>query len=70
MSVKPYEKYDSVWNGISFEMELDLTVFERSRYTFLDLLSDVGGLSGMIASIFAVYMNIWNYHVYDFFLVS
>ena len=70
MPTIPYEKFDNTWTAISIEMELDLVVIERSRYTFLDLLSDVGGLSGMVASIFAVFMTFWNYQSYDYFLVS
>ena len=70
MTQIPHEFDDNIWNGITVECELNLIVIERSRYTFLDLLSDVGGLSGMVASIFAVFMTIWNNQMYNYFLAS
>ena len=66
----PHEHYDNIWNGISVEMELDLAIIERSRYTFLDLLSDVGGLFSIVSSIFRGLMTIWNHNAYDYFLIS
>ena len=30
--------------GLSFEFSLDLTVIERTGYTVLDVLSDIGGI--------------------------
>ena len=51
-------------------MDLNRVSYSRSRYTAFDLLSDVGGLSGMFASIFSVIMIIWNYNALDSYLVS
>ena len=50
-------------------MDLNLMTYDRSRYTVLDLLSDVGGLSGMFASIFTSFMALWNYNQLDNFMV-
>ena len=44
-------------------------IYDRTRYTVLDLLSDVGGLSGMFASIFTSFMAAWNYNQLDNFMV-
>lgn len=55
---------------MTVEMDLDRVAYSRSRYTAFDLLADVGGLSGMFASIFAVFMAFWNYNSMDGFLIS
>ena len=66
----PYEKKDSTWISITVEMDLTRLRYERSRYTFFDLLSDVGGLSGMFASIFTIFMSKMNLNDLDNYLVS
>ena len=35
---------DSKWNAITYEMSLTRTRYERTVYSFLDVLRDVGGL--------------------------
>ena len=66
----PYEFNDNTWLQITFEMDLNREEYERSRYTFFDMLSDVGGLSGMFTSIFFVFMNVWNFNQLDDYMVS
>ena len=56
--------------SVTIEMDLDQINYSRSRYTAFDLLADVGGLSGMFASIFAVLMGVWNFNALDAYLVS
>ena len=51
-------------------MDMDLLEFSRSRYTVFDLLADVGGISGMFASLFAVFMAAWNFNALDNLLVT
>ena len=51
-------------------MDLTRIRYERTRYTFFDLLSDVGGLSGMFASVFTIFVSIWNLNALDNYLVS
>ena len=59
----PYEQpNDGIWASVTIEMDLDLDAYDRSRYTFFDLLSDVGGLSGIFVSIFSVFMGAWNFN--------
>ena len=45
-------------------------VIARDGYTFLDLLSDVGGLQGMLISGMAYVLAFWNYNHFDNFMVS
>ena len=56
--------------GIGFQMNLDQTVVSRSVYTFLDVLSDVGGLESIIISFIATILSILNYNNFDSHLVS
>ena len=35
-----------------------------------DMLSEIGGLSGILVSTFAIMTSIWNYLAYDNYLVS
>ena len=58
----PYEWDDSNWLSVTIEMDLSRVDYSRTRYTAFDLLSDVGGLSGMLASIFSVFMAAWNFN--------
>ena len=45
---RPYEFEDSVHLSISYEMDLNMHVSERTVYTILDWLGDVGGLMGIL----------------------
>ena len=44
----PYGFDDEVIQGIQIMMDLDLLVIQRSGYTVLDILSDVGGLQSHV----------------------
>lgn len=51
--------------AIGIDMSLDQTVIERSNYTILDVLSDVGGLASVVASTIALILSILNYNHLD-----
>lgn len=51
-------------------MNLSQIIRERITYSTFDLLSDIGGLSGMLGSILAFLMKIWNYNSADNFMVT
>ena len=61
----PWELYDKDVMAIGIDMSLDQIVIERSIYTILDVLSDVGGLKVMIVAIFAFIKSIINYNGLD-----
>lgn len=47
-------------------MNLDSLVISRSGYTFLDYLSDIGGMGGMLLSCAAGFLAFWNHNMlYD-----
>ena len=52
---------DPFWVSVSFEMDLSVMHIERQLYTVFDMLSDVGGLLGILTTIAAVLNAIWNY---------
>ena len=62
MSTLPYEQFDNTWIALTIEMDLDLIDVSRTRYTFFQLLSDIGGLYGLLVSIFAFFMGAWNFN--------
>ena len=43
---RPMEHDEHSHAGVVFEMDLDMTSYDRRVYTVLDWLSDVGGLAG------------------------
>ena len=68
--VLPYETNDNTWVSVTVEMNLDRMEYSRSRYTALDVLSDIGGLQGMIAQLFAIFLAAWNFNAVDNFMVT
>ena len=67
MPVKCWERdEDYVQMEISVEMNFDQLVFARNGYTFLDYLSDIGGMTGMLMSLATIILAFWNYNMlYD-----
>ena len=65
MNYLPYERKDRVWLSITIEMDLDVLELERTTYTYFDLLSDVGGLSSICRTFFAMILGFWNYKSFD-----
>ena len=51
-------------------MSMDQTQIQRSGYTVLDILSDVGGLQGILISGFSLILGVLNHNYLDNYLVS
>ena len=68
--VLPYEKFDNTWVSVSIEMDLDVMQYERQVYTVLDMLSDVGGLTGILMTVLGTFVATWNHNSFDNFMVS
>ena len=49
---------------------MNLSVVQRTGYTLLDVLSDVGGLQGILLSGIVLFLSIVNYGYLDSYLVS
>ena len=50
--LRMYDYTDSVQMAVTYELNRDLKIIKRKVYGFLDLLGDIGGLSGSLYSIF------------------
>ena len=68
--VMPYEVANNIHINVTFEMSFSLVKYFRTVYTYFDLLSDVGGLTGMFFSIFAIIVSFWTYNSFDNLMVS
>ena len=69
-AIWPYEKKDNVWVSVTIEVDLNLTVIERKIYTLFDLLSEIGGLSQILAIIVTAIVACWNYNSFDNMMVT
>ena len=46
-------------------MNLDVIDVRRQNYNILELMSDIGGIQGLLVSGFAFLVSIWNYKMFD-----
>ena len=51
-------------------MSLDLIRHERKQLTMLDMLSEIGGFSGLVFSTFALFQGLWNFNALENYMVS
>ena len=69
MPPKPYEKSPDHWSMLTIERELDVRQYERRVYTIFMMLSEVGGLTGILTALFMFFSSIWNYNAFDNYMV-
>ena len=69
-TTRTYEKGYDVQMDITVEMNLNMKSVARTRYTFLDLLSDVGGIQGLLFTLGSLILGILNYNNFDNYLAS
>ena len=55
---------------ISVEVNLNEQVIQREVYNILDVLSDIGGMQGLLLSGAGYLIAICNYHMFDNFMVT
>ena len=53
-----------------FELSRDKTLLERNVYTVLDLLSDIGGIQGLLVSFFALIVSTLNTDRFEEHLIA
>ena len=70
IQTRTYEKGYDVQMDITVEMNLSLQQVERSGYNILDLLSDVGGIQGLLVSFIGIILGVMNYNNFDNFMAS
>ena len=69
-STQPIHDHRKILFGILIQMNMDQTLIERNGYTILDLLSDVGGLQGILTSGIYIILGILNHNHLSNYLVS
>ena len=69
-NVRPEERYEALIASFSFGVDLDQTVVQRMGYTFLDVLSDIGGIQSIVASTLVIFLTILNYNNLDNHLIA
>ena len=67
---RSYEKDSNVQMDITFELNLDRKFIMRKCYSFLDLLSEVGGMIGILMVFFSSVVSCFNYNNFDNYMVS
>ena len=68
--LRTYEKDYNVQMDFTIEMNLSQRVVARDGYTFLDYLSDIGGMQGMLISLLIYLMTIFNHNYFDNWMVT
>ena len=64
------ESDDSILQEFKFEMNRDLIVIEKHKYTVFDVLSDIGGIQAILMSSIQVILRIINYKNFEINLAS
>ena len=67
---RSYEKDSVVQMDITIELDLDRQFIIRKCYSFLDLLSEVGGMIGILMAILTSVVSCFNYNNFDNYMVS
>ena len=70
MPSRPYEFFDDVHTVVSYEFDLNLYEVDRSTYSFLDWLGDLGGLKEALIIIFGSFYGFIHYQSFENYLVS
>ena len=55
---------------MTIEMNMNLKMIQRNSYSILDLLSDIGGMLGMLISGINFLLIFWNYNYFENYLVT
>ena len=55
---------------VSFEMNMDMDLIVRVSYTFIDMLSDIGGIQSIIISTFALILSVLNHNYFDSYMAQ
>ena len=56
---------------VTVEMDLNLIKTSRDIYTFLDWVSDIGGIQGMLLGLIAFFLSVcWNHNSFDNYMAT
>ena len=65
-----YDFDDNVLAAVTVEVDPNLLHYDRHIYTYIDLLSDVGGIQGIIVYMFAILIAALNTNKLSNFIVN
>lgn len=68
--VKHKDGYDLVHTSLSFERDRDMIIYQRRVETLLDIMGNIGGLQGILVSIFSAIALIFTYKKFDNYMVD
>ena len=68
--ITPSYNDKNLLQGITILVGKDQTLIERNGYTIIDILSDVGGLQGILISGISLLLSILNHNSLNVFLAS
>ena len=66
----PYEQNNYTQMDLVFTRDLGHITIQRNHYSILDIISDVGGLLGILMTVISVFMYGLNYNQLDNHMVS
>lgn len=70
MPSRSYEKDKFAQMDVTLEISPDIIDMKRQGYDLLQFLSDIGGIQALLMSGFAFFVSIWNYNMFDNYLVG
>ena len=56
--------------GVVYEMNFDLVTYKRTVYSFLEWVSELGGLASALFALFSIVSKIFQYQAIDFYMVQ
>ena len=66
----PYMDVEELVQGIQVDHDANLTLLQRDGYTIIDILSDVGGIQGILLSGITLFLSVWNYNQLEDYLAT
>ena len=71
LNARAYEGHGpSIVASLSFEMNPGLYQVIREGYTFMDILSDIGGVEAVLISVISMFLSFWNYKHFDNYMAK
>ena len=70
LPIRPQERDLNVQTEIRIELAFDINEISRDSYKFVDFLSDIGGMNGMLISGSLLFLSMWNFNNFDNTIVS
>ena len=70
LEAQPYEYINNVHITVRIEVDPHLQRVERNVYTVFGLLSDVGGLAGLLGFVFMILDHLWSFSSLDYYLIQ